>query len=120
MLHKMHWWGQVYFIPERMSVLESTLLYAAGASNWQRCIPACFLRHSYDLTRKRDLLKADLYRWLRPALAAAAVDACGTLFLLLGASCFSKTVGQPLLNCLWIGTLWRIGTRMEEKRGLKT
>lgn len=37
---------------------------------------------------------------LRPALALAAMNACGTLFLLLGASCFSKLAGQPLLNVL--------------------
>lgn len=37
---------------------------------------------------------------LRPLLALAAVDACGSLFLLLGSSCFSKHVGQPLLNVL--------------------
>ena len=37
---------------------------------------------------------------LRPSLALAAVDACGSLFLLLGSSSFSKHMGQPLLNVL--------------------
>ena len=37
---------------------------------------------------------------LRPPLAHDALTACGTLFLLLGPSCFSKAVGQPLLNVL--------------------
>ena len=45
-------------------------------------------------------LSASAVRGLEIALATSAVASCGVLFRLLGASAFSKKIGQPLLDVL--------------------